>query len=264
MDIERQLKEEKIKLEKLIIKLTADIAKYKKTVGNDSLSCSGSHGIPQYFINGQYASKKKLNKITAIAQKEYDEKLLSLLKQKLHNVEELCGFYGERREDIMFEKLCKGRKNIVKPFRLPQSEFVKQWIDEEYEPYNRWDDVKSEFYTQKGERVRSKTEKMIADELAFFNVPYKYEYPLELFDGKQKKVVRPDFVALNIRTLKVFILEHLGMMDKVGYYNTNLNKLDLYEKNGYLIGVNLIILHETSDAQVSVPIVRNYIKEFLL
>lgn len=33
MDIERQLKEEKIKLEKLIIKLTADIAKYKKNSG---------------------------------------------------------------------------------------------------------------------------------------------------------------------------------------------------------------------------------------
>lgn len=39
----------------------------------------------------------------------------------------------------------------------------------------------------KGERGRSKSEKIIADELARCDIPYKYEYPLRIKDGNKDK-----------------------------------------------------------------------------
>ena len=116
----------------------------------------------------------------------------------------------------------------------------------------------------KGEKVRSKAEKIIADELNAFNIPYRYEYPLEIFVGKQKKTFRPDFLVLNRRTRKEYVIEHLGMMDKIGYYNNNLNKIGILEQNGYLLGVNLLILHETSDSPINILTFRRYVEEYLI
>ena len=60
----------------------------------------------------------------------------------------------------------------------------------------------------------------------------------------------------------MYMLEHLGMMDKTNYYNSSLNKLEIYEQNGYLLGKNLLILHETSEAPINVSVLRNYIDEY--
>ena len=54
------------------------------------------------------------------------------------------------------------------------------------------------------------------------------------------------------------------MMDNAAYVEKNIAKLDLYEKNGFLIGKNLIITHETSKKPLVVSVVDNYIENFLI
>ena len=49
-------------------------------------------------------------------------------------------------------------------------------------------------------------------------------------------ICRPDFTVINKRTGKMFLYEHLGKMDDENYVASNMRKLDLYEKNGYLLG----------------------------
>ena len=51
--------------------------------------------------------------------------------------------------------------------------------------------------TEKGEYVRSKSEKIIADTLTKNNINYVYELPLRL---KGYGTVKPDFTVLNKRT----------------------------------------------------------------
>ena len=46
--------------------------------------------------------------------------------------------------------------------------------------------------------------------------------------------------------------------------NKTMNKLDLYEKNGYLLGKNLLIFHETSSAPLNMSVIDQYIQEYLL
>lgn len=120
------------------------------------------------------------------------------------------------------------------------------------------------FYSIKGERIRSKAEKIIADELMANYIPYRYEYPLQLKVGNQTKIFRPDFIALNVRTQREYILEHLGMMNKYGYNNSSIGKIGVYEKNGYMLSKNMLITHETYDTPIDIVVLRQYIEEYLL
>lgn len=56
-----------------------------------------------------------------------------------------------------------------------------------------------EIYTQKGERVRSKSEKTLADYFYYHGIPYKYECPLLL---KGFGIIYPDFTFLTRRSQK--------------------------------------------------------------
>ena len=53
-------------------------------------------------------------------------------------------------------------------------------------------------------------------------------------------------------------------MDDESYIAKNLKKLDLYEKNGFLLGKNLLVTHETSKLPLNMNIVDSYIKTFFL
>lgn len=264
MNIEKKLREERERLFNSIQKVREEYEQNKAIAGDDILWCSDCRGVSQYLLNGKYVSKKNITRIQAIAQRDYDEKLLEALDSKVSAIDKFLNFYVDDSIEQVYLKQCTARRKLITPLNTLKQEYIKKWTEEKYEPYDRWDDVKSEIYTRKGERVRSKAEKIIADELTAYGVPYKYEYPLELSDGRQRKTFRPDFMALNCRTREEFVIEHLGMMDKMGYFNFSMNKLDIYEHNGYILGINLLIFHETSECPLSVPVVRRYIEEYLL
>ncbi|MBR5953238.1 MAG: hypothetical protein IKZ85_08190 [Pseudobutyrivibrio sp.] len=76
--------------------------------------------------------------------------------------------------------------------------------------------------------------------------------------------IYPDFVALNIRTRKTIYWEHLGIVADIEYATKNFKKIQGYEKNGYLLGRDLIITMESAEAPIDVKLVEKKIKEFLL
>ena len=122
----------------------------------------------------------------------------------------------------------------------------------------------TEFYTHKGERVRSKSELIIAGELNRYDVPYHYEMPLQLNDWGRVVTLRPDFTVMNRSNGKSYIYEHLGMMDNQAYVENNMKKLELYEKNGFLLGRNLLVTHETSKSPLNIAVVDSYIEHYLI
>jgi len=262
LDIERMLIVEEKKLEEQIRKMEDFIQQHSDVSRNVRLKCGKTHNSTQYFIDGKYVSKKEIDKIKNIAQVDYCLKVKDFLSAKLKLIEKYLSRYCEAELDKSYQNLCYGRRQSVTPIQQPLDEFVEEWMTVRYEASERWEDGKPYFTTIKGEKVRSKSEKIISDELAAHNIPYRYEYPIELTVGKQQRIFRPDFMVLNKRTRQVYLLEHLGMMDKTNYYNSSLNKLSIYEQNGYLLGKNLLILHETSEAPINVSVLRNYIDEY--
>ena len=229
-----------------------------------SLRCTSSNGSVQYFVDGKYMSKKNLEIVRGIAQREYYEQVIPEMEQKLKKLYDLERIYRDGKVERRFEDYCTARKKLVMPIIDSMEMRIQRFMDEEYEPGRFDEENKTEFITNSGERVRSKSELIIADELYRYQVPYRYEKPLKLCNWGQSVVCRPDFTIMNGRNGKIYIYEHLGMMDDPQYVVRNMDKLDLYEKNGYLIGKNLILTHETSDSPLKIAIVDSYIEQFFL
>lgn len=82
--------------------------------------------------------------------------------------------------------------------------------------------------TDRGERVISKSEVIVANALARLGINYVYEKPLHL--SGYAKAIKPDFTITH--NGNVFYWEHLGMMSQADYAYKWQAKLELYRKNG--------------------------------
>lgn len=264
MTFEKVIDSERQELITVLEKAEKDIRKYEKQVDEKRLVCKRSHNTSQYYLDNCYIPKNKLDIVKPVAQFGYAKAMIKLLEKKKKILDYLKQYSDIANLDAVYEGLCDARKALVIPYVKTEQAFVKEWIGENYQGLGNWENIKNEFYTVKGERVRSKAEMIIANELSSHNIPYKYEQPLELMDGKIKRTIYPDFRVLNVPMRKEIIIEHLGMMDKFSYYNSSLNKVDLLERNGYLLGDRLLLFHETSDNPLNVKVIRKYIKEYLI
>ena len=189
-----------------------------------------------------YIRKKDLDLVRKLAQKKYDRALRRVLLKQIRAVDRFLKDY----DPPAIRDLCKKmpddlRQMIQMPF-LDDDAYVRQWLSVTY-PAAPFKEGAPEYYTARGERVRSKTEKIIADTLYYAGIPYRYEYPLQLKDGR---IFRPDFIILNKRTRTEYILEHFGMMDDPDYCSKALEKLSIYMQNGIFPGDQLILTYESS------------------
>lgn len=113
------------------------------------------------------------------------------------------------------------------------------------------------YMTLKGERVRSKTEQIIADRLAARDIPYIYEKPLRVGD----MVFHPDFTILRQSDRQEVYLEHLGKLGDMNYATDAVGRLNRYHRNGIIQGDRLFLLWETGDAPFDVRILDILIEE---
>ena len=65
-------------------------------------------------------------------------------------------------------------------------------------------------------------------------------------------------------TRETYYWEHLGLLDDAEYVENNLNKIDLYEKNGLFVGDRLIISTESGRFPIDVKIIDEKIKKYLI
>lgn len=192
-------------------------------------------------FNGVYIKGKNHKLAQALAQKDYDEKVLRAVEQELKAIEKYNTSYPKKSAEQIFRTLHKERQKIVVPIIESDEEYIRNWEAEEYNGKEFYEDL-PEFYTAKGERVRSKSEVIIADSLHREGIPYRYEYPIYL---EGMGIVHPDFTVLNVRKRKEMYFEHLGMMDDEGYAEKNINKIFCYQRNGIFPGDRLMISYET-------------------
>ena len=97
------------------------------------------------------------------------------------------------------------------------------------------------YMTVAGFSVSSKSEQIIVAKLIERRIPFKYEVPTYI-DAEE---VYPDFMIMHPTTHKLYMWEHLGMMDSPRYRSHNLWKIGQYAKIGFIPGDNLILTFET-------------------
>lgn len=208
---------------------------------------SGSNARKIYLSPNQPEQRER---IRLLAQKDYDQKLLRLLKK----IRKEISFSGStilshnvqppyRQIDAVYYALSRERQAFVVPILPTTDQYVSEWLNTSYEKKPFKPDDKSAFYTRKKERVRSKSELYIADQTDYLGIPRLYECPLYLGG----KVLRPDFSILDVPYRRVKYLEHCGMMGHPEYDNQLLWKIQFYRDHGIRLGYDLILTFESSE-----------------
>ena len=163
----------------------------------------------------------------------------------------------------VFEKFRPFWQLLIHPVRTPDSLYVQEWQAVSYKGKDFSAEL-PEYLTARGERVRSKSENIIADTLLRLKVPYRYEYPINLkTKNGERLTLYPDFTCLNLRTRKELYWEHFGMMDNSEYSEHAVQKLRLYEQNGIVSGKNLIITTETATLPINTKQIELLAKSYL-
>lgn len=237
-----------------------------KSPPKGNLCISKSHNSFQYYRSDKknpnkryYLDKSKRNIAVALAQRDYNRKLLKILKANLLNLDNFIKTYKPQNFLVCYEKLPQARKKLITPVFINNSEYARLWQKKEYE--HKPQEPDGNFLTLKNEKVRSKSEIIIANLLKDHGIPYHYEFPVTLKNGQK---LYPDFLCLNVRTRQEFFWEHCGKMSDSDYTNNMTKRLRQFAATGIITGKNLILTMETDTAPLSTKEVEQVIKTFLM
>ena len=246
-------------------KLEKEKEKALKAAPEGSLRGSLCHGKVQYYCykegmkkNGQYIPAAQRELAQKLAQKEYDEKVLQAASAEKKAIQKYLASCPDICAESIYLQISKAKKNLIRPIRDPDEVFVKKWSEKEYQGKGISESSMT-FQTDRGETVRSKTELIIANLLNKENIPYRYEYPIQL---QGMGTVYPDFTILNIHRRKEIIWEHFGMMDDPEYAEKAVRKLAAYQKSGFFPGENLIATWETRLFPIDIRSIQQLVQKY--
>ena len=250
----------------------------KAPKGRIRISQNGGH--PEYYLvtergslRGKYLPHSQKTLTRQLAQKDYDARLIKLLQKEISTLQNYMKQTSNGRAiPELYDSLCPARRSLITPAILTNEQYAARWQDVSWTGRPFESDAPY-ICTARGERVRSKSEVIIADTLFRYNIPYRYEFPITLKrinpddirrDLGRSITLYPDFLCLNTRTRQEFYWEHFGLMDSTEYSNNAAGKLRLYTENRILAGRNLIITMETQTEPPSIKALEKLIEEFLL
>lgn len=243
----KELKNQLTIIRRLLKQNEKNLERYKDIEGK-SVKVSYSNGCSQYYLSDEttkqktYVSKTKLKTVKKIVQRDYELAVNKKLKEMEARIVRFCKTYDYEEIKTIYEKLPRARRELVFPIIETDEQYIDRWKAEHPGNQNEFP-YEGSIITARGERVRSKSEKIIADLFDKYNVPYSYEPSLVIGNNH---IVNPDFVVLNVKTRKTIYWEHLGLIDMEQYAVKNLSKLNDYNMAGFDIGEDLIITMESS------------------
>lgn len=273
------------RLRKRLAELNAALEKKQKELEEmpeGHLRIAQTSHKPQYYhyidpkdFKGVFIPRSKDDFARKLAQKDYDQKVLKLLKNEINAIttclSKICKSGSTPAENAsaatkledLYAKMCPARQRLITPVTLTAEQYAKQWLSVNWKgrPFTPDTTIHT---TSSGIQVRSKSEVLIADTLTRMGIPFRYEYPLKLRRPSGDIVtLHPDFLCLNVESRSEFYWEHFGLMDDPDYSNNAAGKLRLYTENGIIGGRNLIITMETQKEPLTTRLVERIIMELL-
>lgn len=253
--------------------LDGHIERLEKAIGSkgsESLIISKIRDSTRFYAKGEdnkkeYLGRDKIETITTLAQKRYEEQLLEVAEQERRKLRRCLSILSANCSMDMNGVIASMDPELVEyitPDVASDDGFAQKWLNAKNYRANRGEG--HIYSTLNKDMVRSKSEVIIADRLFSAGIPYRYEERLEL-EVEHYNTVRyyPDFTILNKRTREVFYWEHLGSLGDPEYCFKNLTKLEDYSDNGILLGKNLILTFESRDKPLYTANVDRLIKEYL-
>lgn len=264
-------------LQKKLAQLNAALIQLKKLQKKQPpghLRIAQKGGNRNYFYHytssddftGKYIRKNEQALAKALAQKDYNIKLIKQLENETQSLNEyLAQTKNGTAIPNLYKDLCPARQPLITPATLTDEQYTNLWKTITWQGRSITPDA-SQYDTAQGEKVRSKSEVIIADALARHGIPYRYEFPVKLHrnqNNREPVYFYPDFCCLNIHTRQEFFWEHFGLMDDEEYATNAAGKLRLYAENNIFPGRNLIITMETKEEPLNTKLIEKTILAFL-
>ena len=263
-DYKEQLNEQLNELEETKRKLSIRIWKLGE-VPPGKVRASTSDGYTQYYLKRpddkdfSYVKVEELDDVKKIIQHDYYMNVQKKLDEQIKILERFLKRYDITQINKIYTNISDGRKPFIVPIIQPDNEYIKHWYKQFGGRENGYREELN-FKTERGEMVRSKSEKIIADMLLKRGIPYVYEPCIRLDNGSE---VFPDFAALNVRKRKTMLWEHLGRLGEEYYARKNSLKILDYERCGCIEGDILITTKESDKKPLDVEQVEKKIQLFL-
>lgn len=217
------------------------------------------HRVNSYDRHGKYIPKNNMELITGLAQKAYANKLLDIASKRKNYLLKLLEFHETCDIKDVYYDFSEIRQSLISPLIMTDEDYANEWSSYKYEKFNKNSDENNEIITERGEIVRSKSEKILADKFFLKQIPYHYEKPLY---QKGYGYIHPDFTLLDVNTRKEYYWEHFGMMDNPKYSEGAILKLETMAQNGIFVGDKLILTYETSTHPLNMKFVDELLKKY--
>lgn len=238
----------------LITRLYEQLERKIDSLAKGSIYCKHI-GANLYYYHAQssfeqhYLGKKDDDLIKELLQKSYYLKVLKSIESELAYLKQLKCNYPKVIAENTYETLKEERKYGVKPIIPTDEQFISNWQNKPYtpKPFKKEDPF---FETLRGERVRSKSEVIIADRLLANGIPYKYECPILVGN----EIIHPDFSILRVSDRKILYLEHNGKVGDQQYADDMVDRLNKYEAAGIHQGDRLFLTFESANRPLNVRV----------
>lgn len=241
--------------------LLKQIQQDKKTMPEGSLRVHGGKKPYYYHVMdnaeasyGRYLKSTESRLAAALAQKDYLIRLEESVLQELKNLhlDEKKSISPSLLPEDVYRSLNSYRQALVTPLVIGDEDYKNAWLQEPYERKSFLEGDPS-FYSARGDRMRSKSEVLIADILDEYGIPYRYEAPLRLRSGY---TIHPDFTLLRLPSRTVCYLEHCGRMDDEVYLHAFLRRENTYIENGIIPGRDVFHTFESGADPVNTKMLR--------
>lgn len=248
------------------------------------------------FLDGYHLSSydKSNNRYYTVITNSYDEDGYKIRKfmgklntdNKRHIVREVtyCRYLDQAIKQI--KQNLTALKRMKKTFRSIHPEVISRKWGKSYQPLpeecysvsgyvdvNRWrekyrhnhritEPAYPESLRHQAEHnlmVRSKSEVIICGQLIGSGLSFLYEAEMKI----GKYTVHPDFVVLSEKYQRLFVWEHLGMLDQPKYMKSTLWKLQHYQDAGVAIGNNLIVTYDDTEDGIDTEMIKEMISRYL-
>lgn len=201
--------------------------------------CTSENGI----VERKYLKQSDLPMAKNLAQQVYNKRISSLLDRlsKKASISSLSVGEIDQAVDKVYSDMHPLRQALVTPVQMTAGQKFQAWKARSYQGLGFREDDPKGIITNNHERVRSKSEKILADLFSSKNIFYKYECPLHLANNI---VFYPDFTFFLPPRNEEIYWEHFGLMDSPDYAINTIRKIRTYEENGIFTGIRLIMTFE--------------------
>lgn len=163
-ELENMLLQMQEHLEKVVTQAKADL---NTTVPEGHLRISIDKNKPRYYQciddnKGVYIPRDNKELPKRLAQKGYNKAVVKKGEARLKQIKRITKNYSDDEIEKIYTSMNKARQLLVTPIEPTWDQLLTKWYEEEYQG-KEFKEGTPLILTEKGERVRSKSEKILAD-----------------------------------------------------------------------------------------------------